>query len=137
MDLLETPWDEALQAAASQERHLLVVFLGEDWSVACKKFKQDILESPEFRAFADRRLVLCQVNAHRMASHAKQEAARLQSLVIHFDIKQYPTILLFSPDGNELLRHGYREISAADYVSLLEAILPVAPDSPQASENGS
>jgi thioredoxin-related protein len=134
LDLLESSWEEALQAAAGQNRHVLVAFLGEDWSVASKRFKEDILEAPEFRAFADKRLVYCPVNAHRMASHAKQEAAKLHSLVIHFDIKEYPTILLFSPDGAELLRHGYRKDSAADYVNLLEAILPAAPDSSQASE---
>jgi thioredoxin-related protein len=134
VNLLETPWEDVLQAAAGQNRHVLVAFLGEDWSVACKRFKEDILEAPEFQAFAEKRLVYCPVKAHRMSSHAKQEAAKLHSLVIHFDIKEYPTILLFSPDGTELLRHGYRELPATEYVNLLEAILPAAPDSDQASE---
>lgn len=134
MDLLETSWEEALQAAAGQNRHVLVAFLGEDWSVACKRFKEGILEAPEFQAFADERLLYCPVNAYRMASHAKGQAAKLHSLVIHFNIKEYPTILLFSPDGTELLRHGYRELPAAEYVNLLEAILPAGPDSSQSNE---
>jgi thioredoxin-related protein len=134
LNILETTWEEALETAASHNRHVLVAFLGDDWSLACKRFREEILETPEFKAFAEKRLVYCPVNAHRMASHAKQEAARLQSLVIHFDIKQYPTILLFSPDGTELLRHGYRDEPASRYVDLLEAILPPVPDQPEASE---
>jgi thioredoxin-related protein len=135
-NLLETPLEEVLNEAATQNRHLYIAFLGKEWSVACKRFKASILDSAEFQDFADTHLLYCPVAGGRMGSRAKEEAARLQSLVIHFNIMRYPTILLLSPDGSELLRHGYREDSAEAYVSLLKAILP--PDmKAQAEENGS
>lgn len=135
-NLLETPLEEVLEQAARQNRHLYIAFLGEEWSVACKRFKASVLDTAAFSELANTRLLYCPVVGGRMNSRAKETAARLQSLVIHFDVMQYPTVILLSPDGTELLRHGYREDSAEDYVSLLEAILPPGIN-PQPDENGS
>lgn len=127
IDLLESSWENVIEVAAESKRHILVAFLGEDWSVASERFRSNIFESTAFREFADERLVFCPVDAHRMASRAKTRAAKLQSLVIHFEIKAYPTIILLAPTGEELLRHGFRDDSPERYTALLEAILPQPP----------
>jgi thioredoxin-related protein len=133
VNLLETDWHEARQQAEAGGRHLYVAFLGEGWSMASDRFQATILQSPEWKAFAGDHLVYCPVLARRKPKLSKDETARLQALVIHFDVKAYPTLILLAPDGNEILRHGYREDSAGDYVALLEAILPPRP-SPPASD---
>jgi hypothetical protein len=130
VNLLETDWPVARQQAEVEGRHLYVAFLGEGWSMASDRFHQSILQSPEWEAFAGEQLVYCPVLARRKPKLSKDETAHLQALVIHFDVKAYPTLILLAPDGNEILRHGYREDSAEDYIDLLQAVLPPEPSGP-------
>lgn len=123
VNLLESEWEAILGEAQKTNRFLYVAFLGKDWSVSCKRFNQNILESSTFKKFAEERLIVTSLNAQG-GKFPKKTAAKLQSLVIYFDIKSYPTILLIAPDGSETLRHGYREDTAQAYVDLLKAILP-------------
>ena len=124
VNLLEEDWSTALSKAEASGAHLFLAFLGEDWSVASARFSSNVLETQAFENFARDRLVYCPVRARRSPKLAKEETAHLQSLVIHFDIKTYPTFLLIAPDGSEVLRHRYRDISTEAYLKLLKAILP-------------
>lgn len=124
VNLLETDWAIAREKAETEGRHLYVAFLGQGWSVASDRFHRVILESPEWKTLAAERLVYCPVLARRKPELTKDETAHLQAIVIHFDIKSYPTSILLAPDGTEILRHGYRDDSPVDYVQLLRAILP-------------
>lgn len=103
---------------------MFVAFLGEGWSVSSKKFKEAVLSEPAFKDFAERNLIYFPVEARRKPKLTSEETAVLQSWVIYFDIKSYPTLILIAPDGQELLRHGYRDLDASEYINLLEAILP-------------
>lgn len=125
--LTPSPLEEVMLQARQTGKPVLVAFLGPDWSVACRNFQQRVLSSDAFTSFARERIHYWPVLARRQPKLEKEERARLQALVIHFDIKAYPTILLLDPDGTERLRHGYREISGKEYVRLLKALLPPAP----------
>lgn len=125
-EITEDRLEAARQAALNEGKHLYVVFLGTGWSVSSQRFSETILESADFKEFARDHLVLLRVDARRKPKLSPEETAVLQSWVIHFDIKAYPTVILLAPDGQELLRHGYREVEARAYVDLLRAILPDA-----------
>lgn len=123
-DLLQTDLDGILEEAGETGRHVYVAFLGSGWSLACKRFEDACLDHPDFRKLAEERLLYCPVKARRKPKLSKEETARLQSLVIHFDIKSYPTVILLAPDGREVLRHGYRDLEGSDYARTIEALLP-------------
>ena len=127
-ELREGAVEEARQQALEEGKYLYVAFLGQGWSVSCRRFQEAVLEDPRFQAFAKSHLVYFPVLARRKPPLSKEETAVLQSLVIHFDIKSYPTLILVAPDGQELLRHGYRELDAGTYVDLLRSLLPAALD---------
>ena len=122
--LLDRTLAEALGEARTKGRHVYIAFIGEDWSLSSKRFKESILETKAFRELCDEKLVYFPVEARRKPPLTKEETAVLQALVIHFDIKSYPTIIIVGPDGTETLRHTYKEMEAEAYVALLEAILP-------------
>jgi hypothetical protein len=125
IDLLEEDWSVAVTEAQQSGKTLFVAFLGDGWSVSSKRFQEAVLDDPEFKAFASSRLVYCPVLARSHPKLGKTQTARLQSLVIHLDIKSYPTFILIAPDETEILRHGYRDETAKEYVALLEALLPL------------
>jgi thioredoxin-related protein len=123
-ELVDQPLESALEQARSEGKHLYMAFLGEGWSLSSKRFKEVVLESTAFIEFAGEGLIYYPVEARRKPPLTKEETAVLQSLVIHFDIKSYPTFIIIAPDGNEVLRHAYKDLSAGAYIELLEAIIP-------------
>lgn len=120
--------EEAVSRAKEEGKHLYVAFLGEGWSLGCKRFKSGILDSSHFKRFSSERLVYLPVEARRKPKLTPEEVAVLQSWVIHFDVKAYPTLILIAPDGEELLRHGYRDLGPEAYIDLLKNILPEQTD---------
>ena len=116
--------EDAVSKAKEEGKHLYVAFLGEGWSLGCKRFKATILESSSFKQFSAEHLVYLPVEARRKPKLTPDEVAVLQSWVIHFDVKAYPTLILIAPDGEELLRHGYRDLTPEAYIDLLKNILP-------------
>jgi len=116
--------ENVMERAQTEGKFLYIAFLGEGWSVSSKRFTETVLETPAFRAFAEEALIYFPVEARRKPPLTKEETAVLQSWVIHFDIKAYPTFILIAPDGQELLRHGYREMDAQAYLDLLRSVLP-------------
>jgi thioredoxin-related protein len=116
--------EEAVSEARKEGKYLYVAFLGEGWSLSCKRFKATILESSSFKQFSEENLVYLPVEARRKPKLTPGEVAVLQSWVIHFDVKAYPTLIIIAPDGEELLRHGYRDLTPEAYIELLNNILP-------------
>ncbi|HSH09251.1 MAG TPA: hypothetical protein VK995_02610 [Oceanipulchritudo sp.] len=116
--------DEAMEQARAEGKYLYIAFLGEGWSMSSKRFKDSVLETDAFKSFADHALVYFPVEARRKPPLSKDEREALHAWVIQFDIMAYPTFILIAPDGQELLRHGYREMESEAYVELLRSVLP-------------
>lgn len=125
LNLLREDWEEAVEKAVLSTRPLVVAFMGEGWSMTSNRFYKEVLLSESFREFASENLILCTVPSRRKPKLTKEEIAHLQALVIHFDIQSWPTIIICNPDGTEILRHGYKDLSGAEYVALLRRILPL------------
>jgi hypothetical protein len=128
LDLLKTDLSMALGEAASTGRHLHIAFIGEGWSMTSNRFMETVLQSETFIAFAEAHLVQTEVRSRRKPKLTKAETARLQSLVIHFDIKSWPTVILIGPDGTEVLRHGYKDLSGEAYAATLQNLVGPAPE---------
>lgn len=122
--LVPYPLETAYERARAEGKPLLVAFLGTGWSLASDKFRERVLESAEFEAFAAEALIWYPVHARRKPKLSKAETATLQSMVIHFDVMAYPVILFLGPDGTEWLRHGYLDTTAGEYVESLRALMP-------------
>lgn len=129
-DLLQADLATVLETAAASGRHAHIAFIGEGWSMASNRFQAEVLQSAAFAEFARDHLVEAVVVSRRKPKLTKEETARLQALVIHFDIQSWPTLLVLAPDGSELLRHGYRDLSGDDYVNLMAEILGLNPVPP-------
>jgi len=123
-NLLETDLQLVIEESAAEGKAVYIAFLGRGWSMASDGFEKTVLSHAAFLDFAASNLTLCEVPARVRPKLPKAAQARLQALVIHFDVKAYPTFLLLAPDGSEILRHGRRDIMAEEYVDLLRAILP-------------
>jgi thioredoxin-related protein len=125
----EPTWQTNLEAAKAQAKKenkaLLLDFTGSDWCPPCKLLKATTFEKPEFGKFAEKNLVLMEVDF----PHGKKLPANVQKqndmLQEKFNIDAFPTIVIISADGKELGRlRGYDGDNATQYIKRLEKFLP-------------
>ncbi len=108
------PNDYAKAQAQAKAEHKLIFlsFTGSDWCYYCQQFDKYVLDTPVFRDYAAKNLVLVEVD---VPQHHRQPAAlqaQNEKLVMKYDVHGFPTTILINSDGKELLRtEGYDDAS--------------------------
>ncbi len=123
-EIVEGSVEDAMIECREDGKHLLIAFLGTGWSMSSDRLQKRILENPVFQEYAKKELVVLQLQARRKPPLSKEETKVFQKWVARFDIMTYPTLILIAPDGQEVFRHGYKELDAEDYVGLLRSVIP-------------
>ncbi len=103
-----TNYKESLEAAAKDNRPILVDFTGSDWCSWCVKLDKDIFSKDEFQSFAKENLVLLELdfpNSKPQSADIKAQNAELQK---KFGVNGFPTLVLLDSKGKEIARNeGY------------------------------
>lgn len=111
----------AKEEAVRAKKAILLDFTGSDWCAFCRKFKKDVLDQPEFRAFARTNLVLVEVDFPERKKQPILRAKANEALKKEFAIGIYPTFVLLSADGTELGRQvGYLKGGPKAFIEKLE-----------------
>jgi len=112
----------AAQAKARAENKMVLMdFTGSDWCGWCIKFKKEALDTPEFKDYAAKNLVLVEVDF----PNKKPQSAELKKanavLGKKYSVEGYPTFVALDKDGREIGRQvGYREGGPKAFISELE-----------------
>jgi thioredoxin-related protein len=120
-----TDLEAAKQQAQKENKVILMDFTGSDWCPPCKALKKNVFNGSEFAEYAEKKLVLMELDFPNDKSKiTKEVAASNEKLSKKFDIKSYPTIILLDKDGKELgrLDKGYGGEAPAAYIKKLDAI---------------
>ncbi len=113
----------AAQARArSEHRTLLMDFTGSDWCGWCQRLDREVFSTPEFAAYANRKLVLLQVDFPRHHELSSGLVQQNQELAQRYSIAGFPTVVVLGPDGTEKGRLGYRPGGPRMWLGALEAI---------------
>lgn len=92
----------ALKLAKELNRPVFAFFTGSDWCPACKGMQKDVLSTPEFRAWAERSVVMLELDYPNQPL-AKAIKDQNEALKRQFGISGYPTVHLLNPaDGKSL-----------------------------------
>jgi thioredoxin-related protein len=113
------------QARAKKEKRLLFLMFKSIDCKHCQKFSEQVLATETFQTFARDHLSLMiyQVDAYAALPESEQKLAL--AMEEKYGVEQMPAIVVFSPDGRELLRtQGYRGTPAETIVAQLRAKLP-------------
>jgi len=84
---------DALALARAQQRPLFL-YWGAVWCPPCNRVKSEIFARDEFVARSAS--VLCY--------HLDGDSAGAQALAAQYQLRSYPTLVLFAPDGSEITR---------------------------------
>jgi len=118
--------EEALQQAKESNKHVLINFSGSDWCRSCILLKKTILNTAEFKAFADKELVILDVDFPRLKKNrlSKEQTAKNEALAEKYNKKgQFPTIILLDKEGKVVGKTGYKKLSPAQYIAHIESII--------------
>ena len=91
---------EAAKALALEKNlTLLMNFTGSDWCGWCIKLKKETFNQPAFKDFADKNLVLLEVDfpqGKTLPSAIKKQNDQLQE---QYQVQGFPTLVLLNPQG--------------------------------------
>lgn len=103
-----TDLPEAIADARQNQKYILLYFSGSDWCGWCQRLDAEVFSTAPFRTYADAQLVPVLVDFPSQKQLPRDLQARNESLAMQFQISSFPSLLLFSPNGELLLRLGYQ-----------------------------
>lgn len=104
----QTDFSAALTRAAKEKKMVLLDFTGSDWCTWCIKMDKDTFSQPAFKEYAEKNLVLVELDFpnHKMQSDAVIQ--QNQYLQQKYGVEGFPTLILLDAKGKEIARNsGY------------------------------
>jgi protein disulfide-isomerase len=100
----------ALARARQEHKLLLLDFTGSDWCIWCKRIDAEILDTPKFKEFADKKLILVTLDFPRQKEQTDALKAQNKGLSDKYSVEGFPTLIVLDPDEKLVLKQeGYLE----------------------------
>jgi protein disulfide-isomerase len=119
----ETDYGKALAKAKAENKPILLDFSGSDWCGPCIQMRKQVFSQAKFRAYADKSLVLVEVDypqRKKQSAELKKQNEKL-SKEYGIDEKGFPTIVLLDPNGKVLREFtGYEGEPVGDVIAWIE-----------------
>ncbi len=100
-------FEESISLAKEIDGNVLMVFSGSDWCKPCIHFKQSVLESDEFKSYAQDKMVVLELDFPYKKKNKldKEQLQHNERMAEKYNIEgSFPKILLFDVDS-KLLGH--------------------------------
>jgi len=117
----KTDYPAALEQAAKEKKMVLLDFTGSDWCGWCIKMVKDTFSQPEFQRFAEKNLVLVELDFPNEKPQSAGEKKQNEELSKKFNVEGYPTLVLLDSKGREVARNvGYLAGGPAAFIKWVE-----------------
>ena len=119
----ETDYAKALEKAKSGNKRVLLDFSGSDWCGPCIELKKRVFSRPDFISYADKNLILVEVDYPQRKKQSAGLKAQNEKLSKQYGIgeKGFPTIVLLDPAGKVAREFtGYDGATTADVIAWIE-----------------
>jgi protein disulfide-isomerase len=93
--------------AAREGKIVLVDFTGSDWCGWCMKLKAEVFSQPEFEEYANKNLVLVEVDFPRRKKLSEEQQKANFALQEKYKIEGYPTLIVLDGEGKKVGELGY------------------------------
>lgn len=125
----KSAWHTVFAEAAAESRAsgkpILADFQGSDWCPACKSLHKKVLDTPEFAAWAAKKVVLLDVDLPNDAPQPKDVRAVNEQLVQRHQVAEFPTVLLLDADGKKLVQLpiDFGRLDPASWIADADAVM--------------
>jgi thioredoxin-related protein len=103
----DTNFARSAELAKSTNRPLLLAFIGTDWSISSLKLDREVFDQPEFADNSSYNFVLCKLHFYQTQERLPETIRQNEELAAKYNIQEFPTVIVLSPDGREIGRFGY------------------------------
>ncbi len=93
--------DEAYAQSIQSGKPILANFTGSDWCGWCKKLDADVFSTPKFKEWADKNVVLLEVDFPRRKQLPEKNRQQNMAMAQSLGIKGYPTIWILNVTREE------------------------------------
>ena len=98
-------FEGATAAARTNAMPALLYFTGRDWCPNCQRLAREVLETPEWSAWASTNLYLVELDfPHDGTRQHPRRRAINKALADHYGVDSFPTLVLLGRDGREISR---------------------------------
>lgn len=91
---------KASELSMASNKPVFAFFTGSDWCGWCKKLQKDVFAKPEFIAWANKNVILLELDFPRNKALSPELTQQNQQLQQAFQVRGYPTIWLFYMNKN-------------------------------------
>jgi thioredoxin-related protein len=120
-----TDFEQAMAKAKKEKKFVLLDFTGSDWCGWCIRLKDEVFSKPEFKAWADKHVVLVEVDFPRKKQLPADLEKQNRKLQQEYRIEGYPTIVFLDSKGKEVGRSGYVRGGPAAWIAAAEKELGI------------
>ena len=111
------------QAQAKKENKLVLLdFTGSDWCGWCIKLKGEVFDLKEFKDYADKNLVLVEVDFPRKKQLSADQKKANKALQEQYKIQGYPTIIVLNGEGKKVGELGYVKGGPKAFIAELDKL---------------
>jgi len=104
----QTDYKAALEQAAKENKPVLLDFTGSDWCGWCIKLNKETFSQPEFQKFAEKNLILVELDFPQGKPQADSVKKQNEELQAKYGVEGFPTLVLLNSKGKEIARNpGY------------------------------
>lgn len=121
-DVWSTDYEVALAQARNEGKQVFLFFTGSDWCGWCQRLDQEILSTPEFKAYAAEKLILVKLDFPRSIPQSDPLKTQNSQLAKQHRIRGYPTIIILDNSGKRLGTLGYMQGGAAGFINKLQLL---------------
>jgi thioredoxin-related protein len=117
---------KAFEEAKKCNRLILADFTGSDWCGWCQKLKAEVFDTPEFKAWAAKNVILLELDFPR--SKPQDDATKKQNreMMQKYGVSGFPTILFLKPDGTKVGTMGYQSGGPKPWTEKAQKIIDTA-----------
>lgn len=119
----DTDYPSAVERAKKSNQHLLLAFLGNDWSMTSLKLDREVFDQPAFADNAKYDFLLCKLHFYQTEERSPEIFEQNRALAERFGIESFPTVVVLKPDGTEVGRLGYVEGGAEKFGAAVNALI--------------
>lgn len=120
----QTDFEQAKKFATEQNRNIILVFQGSDWCAPCIKLDNEVWSTEEFKTYAKDHFVMIRADFPRKKKNAlsAEQQENNNKLAEKYNKDGYfPFVVVLDKDGKVLGETGYKKITPAEYIKLLES----------------
>jgi len=121
-------FDAAQDLSIKESKNTLMIFSGSDWCKPCIQLREKILASSEFTDYAEKKLVLLEVDFPYKKKNRlpKDQRKHNEELADHYNPEAiFPMMLVLNEKGMVLHQMGFDpRLTVEEYISTIAEVLP-------------